>query len=264
MEWLEPESPGGTIKVAAARELANRLEFAPFEGKHHVVVFDPAEALTEQAYNALLKTIEEPKPGVHFVMLATGLDSLLPTILSRCMTMRLGRLGDDDVRTIIERTLQARAGTDDDPGEVAAERIDLAVRLASGSAGVGVELALDPSLEPALALLRELAKAAQAGPERIFSGDKGPLWHAWSTAVGPIKTGKPARERAVANRCAELWLLHLRECLRGGAGLPGVPTPPDRRATLHQLDRVQALLEGMSRNPNVRLALEQTLLELSA
>ncbi len=67
----------------------------------------------------------------------------------------------------------------------------------------------------------------------------------------------------MANRTAELWLLHLREALRGGDGLPGVPVPADRRGILRQLDRVQALLEGMSRNPNVRLAIEQTLLEIA-
>src|SRR5690606_37922568 len=69
VEWIEPEADSTTIKVGAARELANRLELAPFEGRHHVVVFDPAEALNEQALNALLKTLEEPRPGVHFVMI---------------------------------------------------------------------------------------------------------------------------------------------------------------------------------------------------
>jgi DNA polymerase-3 subunit delta' len=258
VESLQPEAPGGSIKVATARELANRLELAPFEGDRHLVVFDPAEALTEQALNALLKTLEEPRPGVHFVMLATALDALLPTILSRCMAIRLGRLGDRDVRAILARSFEA---SEHDPPSSA--RVDLAVRLGGGSAGLALELCAGESLEPSLGLLRALVTAADAGPRAIFAGEKSPLWIAWSAAVGPVKTGRPARERAVAGTTAELWLLHLRECLRGADGLPGVPAPRDRSPTalLRHLDLVQTLLEGLDRNPNVRLSLEQTLLE---
>ena len=92
VETLEPENEGGTIKVEAARDLSHRLAHAPFEGRHHVVIFDPADALTEQAFNALLKSIEEPKPGVHFLMITSRPDGLLPTILSRCLPVRLGPL----------------------------------------------------------------------------------------------------------------------------------------------------------------------------
>lgn len=259
VEWVVPEGASSTIKVSTARELANRLELAPFEGDRHLVVFDPADALTEQAYNALLKAIEEPRPGVHFVMLSTGLDRLLPTILSRCLTLRLGRLEDEDVSAILQESLQQR----DDADEVGQHRLELAVKLADGSAGLAVELALDPSLEQALELVRRLVEASMQGPSRIFAGDKSPLWSAFSDAVGPVKSGRPARERAVAMQAGELWLLHLREGMRGRTGLPGVPPLqlPSRDA-LRALDKIQAFLEGISQNRNVRLALEQTLLEL--
>lgn len=266
LEWIRPEAAGGTIKVAVARELATRLELAPFEGNAHLVVFDPAEALTEQAYNALLKTIEEPRPGVFFVMVTTALDALLPTILSRCLTVRFGRLDAEDVERVVREELQRRrAGEDADAAAaVTDERIALAVRLADGSAGVAVELALDPSLEPALTLLGRVIESSHRGPPAIFAGDKSPLWTAWSEAVGPVKTGRPARERALAARMSELWLLHLRERLRDQPGLPGVTAPDEGpRDLLRKLDRVQSFREGLDRNPNVRLSLEQTLLELS-
>lgn len=257
VEWLVPEEPGGRVKIEHARALAHRLEMAPFEGDRHLVVFDPADAIGEAGFNAMLKTIEEPRPGVHFVMIVTGLDVLLPTILSRCLTVRLGRLEDADVAAIVRAQMD---GAEEPPSPA---RIELAVGLAGGSAGLAVKLALDPSLDAALALLGQVVGAAQAGPARIFGGDKSPLWAAWGEAVGPVKTGKPARERAVLRQLCELWLLHLRERLRGRDGLPGVPPgPTDARALLGQLDAVQALLESVARNPNVRLSLEQTLLSM--
>lgn len=257
VEWLAPEEPGGRVKIEAARTLAHRLEMAPFEGNHHLVVFDPADAIGEAGFNAMLKTIEEPRPGVHFVMIVTGLDVLLPTILSRCLTVRVGRLEDDDVAAIVKAQVETAETA---PSR---ERIDLAVGLAGGSAGLAVKLALDPSLDASLALLSQVVGASQTGPAAIFGGDKSPLWQAWSTAVGPVKTGRPARERATLRQLCELWLLHLRERLRGRDGLPGVPPgPQDPRAVLSQLDKIQGLLESIARNPNVRLSLEQTLLSL--
>lgn len=262
VEWLVPDEPGGRVKVEHARALANRLEMAPFEGDHHLVVFDPADAIGEAGFNAMLKTLEEPRPGVHFVMIVTGLDVLLPTILSRCLTVRLGRLDDDDVAAIVRAKMAQMADTEAPP---APGRVELAVGLAGGSAGLAVQLALDPTLDAALALLAQVVSAAEAGASAIFGGDKSPLWQAWSDAVGPAKTGRPARERATLRRLCELWLLHLRERLRGRDGLPGVPAGPrDPRAVLARLDGVQALLESLSRNPNVRLSLEQTLLNLGA
>jgi DNA polymerase III subunit delta' len=269
VEWVTPDpaAASGKIKVETARELANRLQLAPFEGPAHLVVFDPADALTEQAFNALLKTLEEPRPGVHFVMLTTGLDRLLPTIASRCMPVRLGRLKASDVRAIVEDELGRRREAGDETATRADDaRLELAVRLSEGSAGLAVELALDPSLDDALSLLARAVEATERGPSGIFGGEKSPLWAAWGQAIGPSKTGRPARERAVAARTAELWLLHLRESMRGGSGLPGVPPSPgaaDRRTRVQHLDRLQAFLEGLDRNPNVRLSLEQTLLELS-
>ena len=99
---------GGKIKVEVARELSHRLQHAPFEGQHHVVIFDPADALTEQAYNALLKSIEEPRPGVHFVMITTHPDGLLPTILSRCLPVRLGPLPLPLLTEVVQGVLAER------------------------------------------------------------------------------------------------------------------------------------------------------------
>ncbi len=269
VEWIEPETEGGKIKVETARELSHRLQHAPFEGRHHIVIFDPADALTEQAYNALLKSIEEPAPGVHFLMLTTHPDGLLPTILSRCLPVRLGPLPLPLVEDVLDEVLaqrrsEAEEAGEDAPAEPDPARRTLAVRLSQGSVGQALQLLVDPSLPDVMELVQCAIESTRRGPGGIFSGDKGPLWSAWTQASGGAGAGRPARERAACGRAIDLWLLHLREHLRGGDGLPGLPSAGNEvRDLLHQIDRLQALREGLLRNPNVRLAMEQTLLELA-
>jgi DNA polymerase-3 subunit delta' len=270
VEHVTPDEDGGTIKVEVARELSNRLQHAPFEGQHHVVVLDPADALTPQAYNALLKAIEEPRPGVCFVMITTHPEGLLPTIRSRCLPVRLGPLPPELVARVLDDVLAGRrqaavAEGREPPPEPDRQRRELAVRLCQGSVGQALELLVDASLPDVLAVVRSAMEAAADGPAGIFGGEKAALWSAWAQASGGAGPGRPARERSACARATDLWLLHLREHLRGGEGLPGLPAPRgDVPALLHQLDRLQALREALPRNPNVRLALEQTLLELSA
>lgn len=280
VEWVTPDEPGGSIKVDVARELANRLQRDTFEtgSDHHVVVLDPADALTEQAYNALLKSIEEPRPGVRFLMITSTPDNLLPTIRSRCLPVRLGPLPIEALDRVLDAVLEQRRAEAEAAGQEPSpppdpERRALAVRLCGGSVGQALELLVDPSLPDVMTLVRAAMEAAAEGPAGIFGGDKGPLWSAWTQASGGSGPGRPARERAACGRAVDLWLLHLRERLRGEAGLPGLPATTTAGAAaeagevprlLHQLDRLQALREGLLRNPNVRLALEQTLLELTA
>ncbi len=259
LEWMVPESIGAKIKVEAARELATRLQLAPFEGDAHVVVLDPAEALTDQAFNTMLKTLEEPRPGVHFVLIAEALDGLLPTILSRCAVLRFGRLGDDDVAFALDHALADRPSDD----EVPAARRLLAIRLADGSAGTAIELALDVTLDATHALLREASRAAERGPAVIFAGESSALSTSWASATAGPTTGKSARERLAVMRTSELWLLDLRERLRGRDGVPDVVAPRgDRRAWTRATETLIELQTRLERNANARLAFEAALLDL--
>lgn len=60
--------------------------------KHRVVIINPAEAMTPDAQNALLKTLEEPTPGVVFILLVQQLEGLKETILSRCQILRFRKM----------------------------------------------------------------------------------------------------------------------------------------------------------------------------
>jgi DNA polymerase-3 subunit delta' len=258
VEWIRPEGPGGMVKVDAARELGIRLQHAPFEGEHHVVVLDPADALNEASFNALLKALEEPRPGVHFVLLVTHTGNVLPTIRSRCLPVRFGVLPTATVTEIVDAALAAR--DEEPPGE---QRRALAVRLSAGSPGRALQLCADEDLDGALTLTAAAIRASEGGMAGVFGGDDSPLWRAWTDTTGGSGPGKAARERAVCGRLTDLWLLHLRECIAGGQGLPGLPPPSVEPGRLvRRIDRLLAFSEGLLRNPNARLALEQTLLDL--
>ncbi len=80
---------GKSIGVDEVRRIIGEANIMPFEGNRKVIVIYNAELLTTQAQNGLLKTIEDPSPGVYFILLTKTLDNLLPTIRSRCAIHRL-------------------------------------------------------------------------------------------------------------------------------------------------------------------------------
>src|SRR4029077_17005159 len=69
------------------RELLSTLAFPPHEGRARLVLVDPADELNETASNILLKTLEEPPAGTHFVLVTTAAAHLLTTIRSRCQRL---------------------------------------------------------------------------------------------------------------------------------------------------------------------------------
>lgn len=74
------------------RELKEKLEFSPVKGKYKIYIVDEVHMLTKEAFNALLKTLEEPPAHVIFMLATTDVHKLPPTILSRCQRydFRLG------------------------------------------------------------------------------------------------------------------------------------------------------------------------------
>ena len=84
-----PETQDISIQQVRTLVLA-RAAFPPHEGRAKVFIVRRAEELSAQAANALLKTLEEPGPRTHFVLLSALADSLLPTIRSRTQRVRFG------------------------------------------------------------------------------------------------------------------------------------------------------------------------------
>lgn len=89
------------------RELKERIEFAPTEGKFKVYIIDEVHMLTKEAFNALLKTLEEPPSHVIFMLATTDVHKLPATILSRCQRYDF-RLGSDkEVASVIQKAADA-------------------------------------------------------------------------------------------------------------------------------------------------------------
>ena len=78
--------------VEQVRELRENVRFAPTRGKYKVYIIDEVHMLTTAAFNALLKTLEEPPEHVKFVFATTDVQKVLPTILSRCQRFDLRRI----------------------------------------------------------------------------------------------------------------------------------------------------------------------------
>ena len=85
------------------REIRERVVLQPVEGRHKVYILDEAHQLTDAAFNALLKLIEEPPPHLVFVFCTTELGKMLPTVRSRCQTFVLSRPRLPDLVRVLRR-----------------------------------------------------------------------------------------------------------------------------------------------------------------
>lgn len=126
-ELVEPD--GQSIKIEQVRELERRFGYRPVAGRFRVTVVRPAEALTEEASNAFLKTLEEPPAGNVLVLNATEPSNLLPTIVSRCQKVVFRRIP----LPMAEEWLAGTHGMDRDKATVLA-------RISDGSLGRAMEL----------------------------------------------------------------------------------------------------------------------------
>lgn len=109
------------------RELKERIEFSPSEGKYKVYIIDEVHMLTTEAFNALLKTLEEPPAHVIFILATTDVHKLPPTILSRCQRYDF-RLGTDkEVKELIQAICK------EEKIKIQDEALDIVVQNAKGS-----------------------------------------------------------------------------------------------------------------------------------
>lgn len=146
------------IQVEVLRsEILPLAQFAPFEASSTFFIFPEADISFPQfqpeAANALLKTLEEPRPNVHFILTSERPDSLLSTIRSRCQRIRFARLPTAVLREILEAE------------GVPEEAIGPAITLSAGRADVALALASDGAVEELTELTRSVDEAVRgAGP----------------------------------------------------------------------------------------------------
>lgn len=93
---------GQVISIEQAREIRLNAALRPKLGKRRVYIFEEAERLSEPAANALLKTLEEPSETVCLILCAPSPSMVLPTIRSRCQTVRFGLAPAAEIATLLE------------------------------------------------------------------------------------------------------------------------------------------------------------------
>jgi len=86
------------IKIAQVREILSILDLQPLEGRNKVFIIDPADALTPEAANALLKGLEEPPENTFFILITVNVQELLLTVRSRCQIYHFIPLTLDEIR----------------------------------------------------------------------------------------------------------------------------------------------------------------------
>jgi DNA polymerase III subunit delta' len=196
---LGPEGPGRQVaiggtgsKARGVRDLIAELALMPVEGGARVAIVESASRMNEDAQAAMLKTLEEPPPGVTIALCADAEEAMLPTIRSRCVTVRLGPVAVRDVERILTEHGAA------DPGLAA--RL---ARIAGGRPGVALAWAADPeALRARDELVRSLLDLVGARPSVRLPAVRAALGRAGTLVTtdgapapsrGPRPPGRSAR-----------------------------------------------------------------------
>ena len=197
------------ISIDAIRELERSVNLSPVEGSRSVIIIDGASTMTVDASNALLKTLEEPPPGVLFLLLTDEEESLLSTIRSRCQTLQLLPMS----RQQMIDHLSGNHGTTE-------EEADRLYRLSRGCLGWALQALADPQLlDQRQADLERIRETVSAGLDAKF---------AYANEVASLF----GSNRPAARELLSLWLRWWRDLLLVKEGAD---------AFLHNADQADAV-----------------------
>jgi DNA polymerase-3 subunit delta' len=147
----KPFERARSIRIKQIRAMQRRLITRPTLGSRRAIIIDPADDMEKAAANALLKSLEEPPVGTFFLLVTHRPARLLPTIRSRCRTLRFPTLADSQLAAML-----GDAGLPPDPAAIAA---------AEGSFGVALRFAAQD-----LAPVARVIAALLAGGDEGFTG----------------------------------------------------------------------------------------------
>ncbi len=248
----EAGPPRTEIGIGEVREVQSQASLKPYEGSHRVLIIDGAEYMSEEASNALLKTLEEPPPQVLFMLLTSAEEDLLPTIRSRCQRLELKPLPIEEVRTEL---VSAHS--------VEHQEAELLAHLSRGRLGWAISAAGDPSImEARRTTLDPIAQLSEASLEERFE---------YASELSSLFY----RNREGARQTLCMWLRWWRDLLLivegAEAFVDNVDWMDTLRLTASQFTTAQiagflsAILttqEALDHNANARLALEVLMLRL--
>lgn len=111
LTWVAPSGAKEMLVSDIDGPVVGASSLTPFESKRRVFVIEQAQNMNEHAANRLLKTLEEPGPGVHIILLADDRSAVLPTVVSRCQAVRFDAPSSEKIAAALQDagTAPARA-----------------------------------------------------------------------------------------------------------------------------------------------------------
>ncbi|MFT5133271.1 MAG: DNA polymerase-3 subunit delta' [Gammaproteobacteria bacterium] len=158
---IQPDAPGKQIKVDAIRQLINYIHMKSQYAEYKMAIINPAEAMNNNAANALLKTLEEPPADSLIILLSTKSAQLPVTIRSRCQ--RLNFSANDDETTVV--WLRSKLKDQD------IDALDL-LTMAQGAPLKALELLESDSLQQQQSLLNDLDTLRQRASDPVKMAEK--------------------------------------------------------------------------------------------
>lgn len=257
LQVVELQAGESQIAIDQMRELQRSLSLSPFEGRWRVAVLLDLQAASDEAQNALLKTLEEPPPQVVLLVTARSVEAVLPTIVSRCEVIPLRGLPTGVLRQELERR-----GAEP-------ETARLIAALSGGRPGMALELYADAD---------ELVKRQQVLDDlcRLLPATRVERFAYVDELVGrksPKGDLDEKRRRAVG--VLEIWLSLWRDVILAGYKARVDPSNPDRASDVEQIlatigpaeaaactRAIERTIETIGRYVNLQLALETLMLDL--
>ena len=260
-------------KVDDAREIIEAVRYKPLQARTKVFILDEVHMLTTQAFNALLKTLEEPPPHITFIFATTEIRKVPITVLSRCQRFDLRRISAAELAGLFSRVAAAEQVA------VAPAAMELIARAADGSARDGLSL-----LDQAIARMDGAEVTADEVVDMLGLADRQTVFDLMeAVAAGDVKAALAVTDRAhefgadLGTVLSDLLeLVHMLTRLRSVPGLRSGTALPEaertRGAALADLLPVpvlsrawQMLLKGLAeveQAPDRRAAAEMVLIRL--
>lgn len=231
------------------RELIEKIQFPPVVAKTKVYIIDEVHMLTKEAFNALLKTLEEPPEYAYFILATTELHKVPDTIQSRCQRYPFRRVRDEDIIVRLQYIV--------DQEKIKADRAALRL-IAAHATG---------SFRDAIAFLDQLRSLPAVTPKEVEERTGTTAESVIEEIVGILDAGNIAAIPALVERLEEEGMplervIHaLLQRMRANMQ-EAVRTGEDPRAYLRTLDVLLAGIKDLRLSPVPGLVLESTLITL--
>ena len=225
------DSKGGRILKGSASErtgstlveILPRLHYPPVMGRRKIVILSPADGLTEEAGNMLLKTLEEPPSNTTFLLLTAREKSMLPTLVSRCQRLAFRPLSTEAVTTLLER--RGHTGSD----------AEAAARSAGGSLGRAEALLAEGALADRTAVATFLLQQ--------FTGD---LQARVDAVEALLAHWEKTSDRIILDRVIQTGTLLAADLVLAGSGAQGEPILVEKRKEVVELARTLGMGGGVA------------------